>query len=170
MTISKRIEKIETHRLTLRPWKESDIVPFIQMNQDPKVMEYFPTLPTSEESEAIAKRFQKHIEENGFGPWAAELKSTGEFVGFLGLVTVPPHFHFTPAIEIGWRLTHRHWGQGLATEGAIEVLSQAFGKLELDEALPPLQFRPLDPNCRCCKGENDSCRSGLSDPGQQPPG
>jgi RimJ/RimL family protein N-acetyltransferase len=133
--MKKRIERIETARLTLRQWKEADIIPFAKMNCDPKVMEYFPSLSSAEESEALARRFQKHIEEHGFGPWAAELRSSGEFIGFIGLVTVGPQFPFAPAIEIGWRLAHQHWGQGLAPEGAIEALKVAFEKLNLEEVV-----------------------------------
>ena len=54
-------------------------------------------------------------------------------IGFLGLI--PPSFeaHFTPAIEIGWRLASLHWNKGYATEGARAVLDYAFKQLKLDE-------------------------------------
>ncbi len=133
--MKKKIERIESARLILRQWKESDITPFAKMNSNPKVMEYFPSLSSSEESNEMIRRFQKHIEEQGFGPWAAELKSSGEFIGFIGLVTVGPQFPFSPAIEIGWRLTPQYWGQGLAPEGAIEVLQHAFNPLALEEVV-----------------------------------
>ncbi len=127
--------KIESPRLILRSWKESDIAPFASMNQDPKVMEFFLSISSPEESEAMANRFQKQIDDKGYGPWAVELKSTGEFIGFIGLLIVAPHFHFAPAIEAGWRLSQKHWGQGLATEGAIEVLQIAFEDLNLEEVV-----------------------------------
>ena len=42
---------------------------------------------------------------------------------------------FTPCVEIGWRLSASHWGRGLATEGAREVLRYAFEELGLEEVV-----------------------------------
>jgi RimJ/RimL family protein N-acetyltransferase len=54
-------------------------------------------------------------------------------IGFLGLI--PPSFeaHFTPAIEIGWRLGSMHWNKGYATEAALAVLDYGFKQLKLNE-------------------------------------
>jgi RimJ/RimL family protein N-acetyltransferase len=64
---------------------------------------------------------------------AAELRDTGEFIGFVGLAV--PRFvaAFTPCVEIGWRLDPAYWGRGLATEGARAVVGHAFDVLHLDE-------------------------------------
>lgn len=76
-----------------------------------------------------------HYKEKGFSLYAVELKNTGEMIGFLGLM--PPSFeaHFTPAVEIGWRLSSTHWNQGYATEGAKAVLHYAFTSLNLPEVV-----------------------------------
>jgi RimJ/RimL family protein N-acetyltransferase len=42
---------------------------------------------------------------------------------------------FMPAVEVGWRLAPRYWGQGYATEGARAALDYAFGSLGLDEVV-----------------------------------
>jgi RimJ/RimL family protein N-acetyltransferase len=67
--------------------------------------------------------------------FAAELIETGEFVGYIGLVTmtfaVPSVAQ--PAVEIGWRLAHKYWGKGLATEGARGAVRYAFETLQLQE-------------------------------------
>lgn len=47
---------IRTKRLILRPWQEEDLQPFAQLNGDPQVMEYFPSLLSKEESDQMAKR------------------------------------------------------------------------------------------------------------------
>ena len=49
--------QLETPRLTLRPWRESDRAPFAEMNADPVVMTYFPSAMTPEESDAALARF-----------------------------------------------------------------------------------------------------------------
>jgi RimJ/RimL family protein N-acetyltransferase len=118
--------KIGTERLILRKWRESDREPFARMNADPVVMEHFPALLSRQESDALVDRAEAHLEQHGFGPWAAELRETGAFIGYIGLVI--PNFEaaFTPCVEIGWRLAREHWGKGLATEGARALVRHGF--------------------------------------------
>jgi RimJ/RimL family protein N-acetyltransferase len=103
------------------------------MNADPAVMEFFPAPLTRVESDALVDRILAHFSARGFGVSAAELKATGEFIGFIGLAVPRFEAHFTPCVEIGWRLAAAHWGTGLATEGATAVLDYAFGTLGLRE-------------------------------------
>jgi RimJ/RimL family protein N-acetyltransferase len=122
-----------TERLILRRWREADREPFARMNADPAVMEFFPALLSREESDAGVDRVEVGFAERGFGFWAAELRESGEFIGFIGISV--PHFqaHFMPCVEIGWRLAAKHWGKGLATEGARRALDCGFGTLRLAE-------------------------------------
>jgi ribosomal-protein-alanine N-acetyltransferase len=120
---------IETPRLILRPWRDSDREPFARMNADPRVMEFFVATLRREESDALVDRAIAHFARHGFGPLAAELRDTGEFIGFIGLSIPTFEAHFTPCVEIGWRLAAEHWGRGLATEGAREVLHRATGEI-----------------------------------------
>jgi ribosomal-protein-alanine N-acetyltransferase len=85
------------------------------------------------ESDDLADRIEAHFAEHGFGLYAAELASDASFIGFVGLYVPTFQSHFTPCIEIGWRLSTEHWGQGLATEGAHAVVRHAFGALKLKE-------------------------------------
>ncbi|MBV9746680.1 MAG: GNAT family N-acetyltransferase [Acidobacteriia bacterium] len=124
---------VETPRLLLRHWRESDGEAFYQLNSDPRVMEFFPKCLTREESDALIARAEAHFETNGFGPFAAEFRQAGELAGFIGLSVPRFEAYFTPCVEIGWRLAHRFWNQGLATEGATAVLQFAFGPLKLPE-------------------------------------
>jgi RimJ/RimL family protein N-acetyltransferase len=113
---------------------------FAELNADPRVREYFPGILTSDESNASAKLFAEHIEKFGFGFWAVSLIETGEFIGFIGLQNVTFEAPFTPAVEIGWRLAHKHWGKGYATEGAKAALSYGFEQLKLAEIV---SFTPV---------------------------
>jgi 3-dehydroquinate dehydratase/shikimate dehydrogenase len=124
---------IKTERLTLRPWRESDLEPFARLNADPKVREYFPGLQTREESDASVRKASDHIQRCGWGFWAASLSQTDEFIGFIGLEDVPFKAPFTPAVEIGWRLAFEYWGKGYATEGALASLKYGFETLGLEE-------------------------------------
>lgn len=127
------IEPIHTDRLTLRRWRESDREPFAVMNADPRVMEYFPAVLTRAESDALVDHIESHFADHGFGAFAAELRSTGTFIGFIGLNIPRFEARFTPCVEIGWRLAFGQWGHGLATEGARAVIEYGFGALALRE-------------------------------------
>src|SRR3954447_13827534 len=86
--------RLETPRLILRPWRDSDREPFARMNAEPRVMKFFPACLSRTESDALVDRIQRHFAERGFGVLAAELRDTGDFVGFIGLfVPVRSPFH-----------------------------------------------------------------------------
>src|ERR1700679_327197 len=109
---------LTTARLVLRRWRESDRQAFRALNADPQVMEFFPTTLTAEETDRGMTRIQQHFKQHRFGLYAAELKETGAFIGFIGLNVPSFDASFMPAVEIGWRLARDYWGRGLATEGA----------------------------------------------------
>jgi RimJ/RimL family protein N-acetyltransferase len=111
---------LETPRLLLRAWQESDRDPFRRMNADPRVMEFFAAPLSPEETDALILRIQTHMAQHGFGFYSAELRATGEFIGMVGMAHVPFEAHFTPCVEIGWRIAPAYWNRGLATEGARE--------------------------------------------------
>ncbi|CZP45226.1 spermidine N1-acetyltransferase [Legionella pneumophila] len=126
---------LETRRLFLRTFQEKDVESLIAINQDPKVMQFFPAIPTREETIAFIDKIISHQEEKNFSLYATEIKNTGEMIGFVGLFTATFQAHFTPAVEIGWRLSSKHWNQGYATEAAKAVLDYAFRKIDLDEVV-----------------------------------
>ena len=116
---------IETDRLILRSWKPEDLLLFIEMNKDARVMRYFPSILTDEQTESFYKRIQSEFDRNGWGLYAVELKSIGTFIGYVGLHEIGFDADFTPGVEIGWRLAADYHNQGLATEAAKEVLKLA---------------------------------------------
>lgn len=124
---------IETSRLLLRRWKQSDLEPFAKLNSDSAVMRFFPDVLSRSASDALAERIQDHFAQHGFGLFAAELRWEEVFIGFIGLSIPPWRAAFTPCVEIGWRLAQEHWNRGLATEGATAVVLYARDVLRLDE-------------------------------------
>ena len=127
------MKRLETTRLILRAWNESDLNSMVAINQEPEVCKYLPAIGNRETTIALIQRITEHDNEHGFSLYAVELKSTHEMIGFLGLMTLSFEAHFTPAIEIGWRLSSQYWNKGYATEGAMAVLSHAFTELNLEE-------------------------------------
>lgn len=124
---------LETDRLILRDWKEEDLPSFARMNNDPMIMEFFPRRLTEKDSERLVERFQKHIDEHGFGLYAVESKKTKSFMGFTGLQNIEIKVPFAPAVEIAWRLDYEYWGKGYGTEAAQRVLGHGFEGLKLKE-------------------------------------
>ncbi len=125
--------ELRTHRLVLRQWRDGDLETFATLNADPETMRYFPAPLTREESDRLAERARARIAERGWGLWAVEVVGGDPFVGFVGLAEPSFDAHFTPAVEIGWRLAREHWGHGYATEAARAVAAFAFDELRLDE-------------------------------------
>lgn len=123
----------QTLRLGFRAWLNSDTAPFVAMNQNTQVMEFFPSLLSQDDTLAMIARIRAHFEEHGFGLWAVDDLSTGVFIGFIGLTHPRFESFFTPCVEIGWRLHPDAWGKGYATEGARACLEYAFGHLKLSE-------------------------------------
>lgn len=127
------LDPIVTDRLILRQWRESDDAPFASLNADPEVMEHFPSVLTRGESDAMAHRCRDRVDRDGWGLWALERRENGEFMGFTGLAAPQFEAHFTPTVEIGWRLKRSAWGNGYASEAARAALGFGFEELKLKE-------------------------------------
>ncbi|MCF6474645.1 GNAT family N-acetyltransferase [Nonomuraea sp. MG754425] len=126
---------METERLIMRRWREADREPFAAMNADPEVMEHFPAPLTREESDALVVRIEDQFDRRGYSLWALEVRESGEFIGFTGLVLQTFDAPFLPAVEIGWRLARSAWGHGYAIEAARRAAQYAFEEAGLGDII-----------------------------------
>ena len=133
MTSDASIPTLSTERVILRPWREEDLPAFAALNADPRVAEFLPKCLERAESDALAERIAAHLRQRGFGLWAVEVPGMAPFIGFVGVEAPSFEAHFTPCLEVGWRLAFAHWGQGYATEAARRVLAHVFGPLRRPE-------------------------------------
>jgi RimJ/RimL family protein N-acetyltransferase len=124
---------IETSRLLLRGWRDEDLELFSLLNSDERVCEFLGKTLIPEETRAMVERNRTDFEAQGFGLWAVEVKGGPAFIGYTGLGIPSFQAHFTPCVEIGWRLAFEHWGKGYATEAARAVLNYAFTRLGIVE-------------------------------------
>ncbi len=124
---------ILTERLRLRRWVAADREPFAALNADPLVMAHFLAPLSRADSDGLADRIEAKCQAQGFGFWAVEVPGVTSFAGFIGISVPSFETHFTPCVEIGWRLAREHWDQGYATEGAVAALRYGFGTLRLAE-------------------------------------
>lgn len=127
--------EIRTERLVMREWREDDLGPFAGLNADPAVMEHFEGPLSREASDHFVHKIRETMARSGVGLWAVEVPGTAPFIGFVGLWPVGFEAHFTPAIEIGWRLDASYWGRGYATEAGRATLADGFTRVGLDEVV-----------------------------------
>ncbi len=96
-------------------------------------MEFLTSLASREASDAWIDRQIAHDAAHGFCFWAVEERSSGAFVGSIGLFRVSYAAHFTPAVEVGWRIARRFWGKAYAPEAARAAIDFGFATLGLAE-------------------------------------
>ncbi|HMG63232.1 MAG TPA: GNAT family N-acetyltransferase [Streptosporangiaceae bacterium] len=129
----KRFDRIETSRLLMRRWQDSDREPFADLNGDPETMRYFPATLDRAASDAMIDRIESGFDQRGYGLWALEVAATGEFIGFTGLNPMPDGVPGAGGQEAGWRLARHAWHHGYATEAARAALGVAFDGVGLAE-------------------------------------
>ena len=128
--------RLETERLIIRPWQESDRPVFHRLNREDEIMEFFPFRRTPEQADVVMDKLNSMIAEHGFGFTALERKEEGDCIGFCGLsrTDLEPFFP-EGSVEIGWRLLPETWGKGYVTESARRLLAFAFEELKLAEVV-----------------------------------
>jgi ribosomal-protein-alanine N-acetyltransferase len=136
--------RLRTERLLMRRWQRSDREPFAELTADPEVMRHFPAVLSRAQSDGFVERIEAGFEAHGYGLWALEVLDTGTFIGFTGLQWIPFEAHFTPAVEVGWRLARPAWGHGYATEAARAAVRFAFE----EAGLPDLVSMTIPANVR----------------------
>ncbi|MBY5920514.1 GNAT family N-acetyltransferase [Ferrimonas balearica] len=124
--------QLDTPRLHLRQWRDSDIDAYAALCADEEVMRYLGghTLSREEAWRHMAV-MAGHWQLKGFGHWAVEHRETGVCIGRLGFLQ-PEGW---PGFEIGWCIAREYQGQGLASEGARAALKWAFSDPERDEVI-----------------------------------
>jgi RimJ/RimL family protein N-acetyltransferase len=127
------VAELVTERLRLRQWTNADLDGFAALNGDAEVMRHFPAVMTRAQSDEFAAGARANIAREGWGLWAVEVVDGPAFIGFVGLNRPRFEAHFTPAVEVGWRLARQYWGNGYATEAASAALSFGFEQLDLEE-------------------------------------
>ncbi|MDP9468757.1 MAG: GNAT family N-acetyltransferase [Chloroflexota bacterium] len=127
------IPTLEAERLTLRPFREEDVVPLFELLQDPEVVRYVGDrrVPTLQETWRAVAAWIGHWALRGFGQWAVEERDSGRLVGRAGIIN-PADW---PGPEVGYLLGKRWWGHGFATEAARAAMDWGFREIRFDELI-----------------------------------
>jgi RimJ/RimL family protein N-acetyltransferase len=121
--------RLETERLTLRSWRDSDLDPFHAICSDPVVMETLGPLMSRDETAALIARISTIEVQYGHTVWAMERKSDAALIGWCGLIPGAMSTPIDDKTDIGWRMTPSTWSKGYATEGATAAMTWAFANL-----------------------------------------
>jgi RimJ/RimL family protein N-acetyltransferase len=122
---------LETERLRLRRFTADDVRNLVELDSDPEVMRYInggrPTPRDDVENVILPRILSFYESSDSYGYWAAEEKSSGEFIGWFAL---HPNDDNPPGeVELGYRLRRSAWGKGYATEGSRALVDKAFREL-----------------------------------------
>jgi RimJ/RimL family protein N-acetyltransferase len=126
---------IETKRLILRTWRQSDIAANTAMLSDPESGRYITADHKPVTSELNGWRnaavMTGHWALHGFGMFAVEEKSSGRYVGRVG-PWYPPTW---PALEVGWGIAKEFRGKGYAVEATCASIDWVFDNLAVDRII-----------------------------------
>ncbi len=141
----------KSSRLGFRNWMPADLEPMTALNNDPKVMEYFPFLQSSEQTAEFISKMQAQFHEKGFTYFAVDTLADNDFIGFIGLSVPGFEADFTPCVDMGWRLKQQAWFKGYATEGAMRCIGFAAetGIKELYAIAPVVNERSVQVMKKC---------------------
>lgn len=127
------VTALETSRLRLRMFCQTDAEAYADMLSDPQVARYLshgqPLSPL--EAWRHMAMLLGHWQLFGFGPWAVEERASGELVGRIG----PYNPAGWPGLELIWTIRRQSWGQGYATEGARAALAYIFEQMRRDRVI-----------------------------------
>jgi RimJ/RimL family protein N-acetyltransferase len=125
-----RIPTLQTERLRLRPFRESDLDAYTALCADPEVIRHLGDgRPfTRDQAWRHMAMLVGHWALRSYGMWAVEEISSGAFVGRIGC----HHPEGWPEFEIGWTLARPYWGMGYAYEGTVAAVQYAFMALGRD--------------------------------------
>ena len=126
---------LETDRLRLRSFRNSDIDDYAALNAHSEVMRYMGGPWDRGRSWRHMAFLIGHWRLLGYGTWAVTEKETGAFLGRIGF-SEPEGW---PGCELAWALARRWWGCGYATEGARAALAYGFTVLNKDRVISLIQ-------------------------------
>ncbi|MBI2255435.1 MAG: GNAT family N-acetyltransferase [Proteobacteria bacterium] len=133
------VEPIETARLVLRNWQDSDRVPYAAFLADPILRKFFRGVVDPVTASNWIDGYIDTLNTTGLGWRAVVRKSDGALIGDAGVGFVDDDsraiMRGAPLLEAGWTIGRAYWGQGYATEAAGACLAASWSQADIPEVV-----------------------------------
>lgn len=117
---------LETERLHIRPFEDSDVDPMAGIYGDPEVMRHVSVgVLDRAGTAALLEEYRSTQDERGFSTWAVVERESGTVAGDVGFGLYAP----TGEPELGYTFAAAVWGRGYALEAARACVAAAFAHL-----------------------------------------
>ncbi len=126
---------LETERLILRKFEETDAERMFLMDSHPEVMRYIGIPPLSDirETEKIITMILQQYKDHGVGRLAVIEKKSNLLIGWSGLKLLTQEVNgYKNVYDLGYRFLPEYWGKGYASESAKASLDFGFNGLKID--------------------------------------
>lgn len=137
------METLETRRLLLEPWHERHLVAWRRICRDPEVMRFIALgeIWAADKADEVFDSALAHWENHDFGWRSALDKTSGDWLGFVGLNRLGPDVEGVAAdeVEIGWWMRRSVWNRGFASEAAAQIRDGGFERVGLGRVIARLQ-------------------------------
>ena len=133
------VPTLETERLIFRAVKRSDLNDIYEYSSNPKTSEFLLWEPhktveyTREFIELVISRYKS----GEYNDWALVHKETDKMIGTCGFTRIDQQ---NSIVEIGYVISPKYWGQGLATEAATKIIEFAFEELQVNRIEAKFMF------------------------------
>ncbi|MBB4688847.1 GNAT family N-acetyltransferase [Amycolatopsis jiangsuensis] len=117
------LNEIETERLVLRPFVETDRAAILALHADPRAKRSDPDSPDAAVLPGLFDGWLAHWAEHGYGYCAVRERGHAEVIGLAGVRT--RNHRGETVLNLAYRLSPAYWGQGYAVEAARAVVGWA---------------------------------------------
>jgi RimJ/RimL family protein N-acetyltransferase len=129
------VTRLETDRLVIRAFEESDAAGWLTLVNDPEVDRFLPPSEPLTVDDFAAMLQARHAMERdiGYCMWAVDDRKTNSLIGQCGIR--PVNEGQGPEIDLAYHFVPASWNNGYASEAATAVLGHAFGTIGIDRVM-----------------------------------